>query len=641
MVYRTIQYTWVLIVLAGLAGCSKSWLGSDNQGFWLPLRVVLTLDPSVTGASLEYQNACQEPVALPVGDRLKTALSREIGMVFEHVESNAASAKNVAGEPFDGEVRVSLEIKDVQLFVPRRETNSYPTTVTLGGTITYVSANGDVLYTKKLKTETKGTVSTDREQCEIHDLAGVAAEAAATLAQGFKKHLGNATQVQRAAKLRKEGGRQLAAGAGGGTVAGGGTAGAGAPGPTQVPVPPQPQRPSVSPAGAPAVSFRAMLKDESLDHVLESGEQVTVKVEVKNNGAEVVKGVVVALSGSPAFAQMLTSQIPVGDLQPGESKRVEASGKVPPVSSVEQAELIVSVQVPAPAAAQPSPKKFIAALRPAKFQSVEVLSVDVDQIPEPVRGFERRKAVGIAIGIGAFRDPDVPSVKFAARDAEVMADYLRTVGGIPARRIKLITDEHALKGDLAEVFEDWLPQQAEPGSLVVVFFSGRGVVDPATGAVMLLPHEGGPETPSRTFSLRRLQTELTRLPIQQAVLLLDITLMPPSAVVQSGNKEPVLAPPEQAGEKLLQLFGVSRIQEAHRYEQRKHGLFTYYLLKGLSGAADQDRNGFVVVGELFDYARTQVSQVAKAEGGNEQDPACIPALVPGSKLWNLPLARIK
>lgn len=640
-----VRFTWGLLLLAWLTGCSgmtsRPWFGADNEGYWLPLRVNMKLDPSVTGASLEYQDACQQSATLLFGDRLKSALSREIGMVFEHVETNATAAKNAPSEVFDGEVQISLELKQVQLFVPRRETNSYPTAVTLGGTLTYVDANRDVLYTKKLKTEAKGTVNTDREQCEVRGLAGVATEAAITLAQGFKKHLGTSTQVKRAARLRKEGGRQLVAGAGVTTAGASGPAQAPAQSQTQAQALPQAQPPSANPAGPPSISFRAMLKDESQDHVLEGGEQVTVKVEVKNNGTEVVKGVVVALSGSPSLTQMLTGRIPVGDLQPGESRRVEASGRVPPVSAVQQAELVVSVQAPSSAAGQPIPKKFIAALRPAKSQNIEVLSVDVDQIPAPVRGFERRTAVGIAIGVGSFRDTDVPGVKFAARDAEVMAEYLRTAGGIPARRVKLITDEHALKDDLAEVFEDWLPQQVEPGSLVVVFFSGRGVVDPATGAVSLLPHEGSPGTQSRAFSLRRLQAGLARLPVQQAVLLLDVTLMTPSAAVQSGTKDPVLAPPVQVRGKVLQLFGVSKVQEAHRYEHGKHGLFTYYLLKGLSGAADRDHNGFVALGELFDYARAQVSRTAKAEYENEQEPACIPALIPASKEWNLPLTRVK
>ncbi|TAJ28561.1 MAG: hypothetical protein EPO64_04615 [Nitrospirae bacterium] len=627
---------FLLILLAGLTGCSgvtsRPWFGMDSQGYWLPLTVKLKLDSTVTAAALDYANACQQPTALPLSDRLKSSLSREIGMVFERVQADAGPAKSVTREAPDGEVQVALGLKELELFIPKNDTNSYAAMMTLGATVTYVDAEGTVLFTKKLRVEAKADVNTERGKCEVSGLDGLANEASIKLAQGIKKQLGTSLKIRQAASRRKSGGRPPTAAAGAAT-GGGASEAASAPAPVSA-------APSAGPS---ALSFRAMLKDESQDQVLESGEQVTVKVEVKNGGSEVAKGVVVVLSGSPALVQALGNPISVGDLQPGETKRVEASGRVPPVAAVQQAELIVSVQSSA-GVGQPQ-KKFIAALRPSRMQHVEVLSVDVDQIPEPVRGFERRKAAGIAIGIGAFRDADVAGVPFAVRDAEVMAKYLRAAVGIPAKRIKLITNEHALKEDLAEVFEDWLPQQVEEGGLAVVFFSGRALADPVTGAVLLLPHEGGPGAPSRAFSLRRLQSALARLPIQQAVLLLDVTLTAPSSVGspadKAATKEPVWDVPAGGSGKIVQVVGVRNSQQAHQYEHGKHGLFTYYLLKGLGGEADRDGNGVVSVGELCGYARVQVSRTAKADYGSEQDPVCVPAIGPDARAWSAPLARVK
>ena len=37
-----------------------------------------------------------------------------------------------------------------------------------------------------------------------------------------------------------------------------------------------------------------------------------------------------------------------------------------------------------------------------------------------------------------------------------------------------------------------------------------------------------------------------------------------------------------------------------------HGVFTYYVLEGLKGRADSNRDRFVSVGELFRYVRQQV-----------------------------------
>ena len=47
-----------------------------------------------------------------------------------------------------------------------------------------------------------------------------------------------------------------------------------------------------------------------------------------------------------------------------------------------------------------------------------------------------------------------------------------------------------------------------------------------------------------------------------------------------------------------------------------HGLFTYYVLKGLEGAADRDNDGRVTVSELYDYVYHNVSQHARRLGGS-------------------------
>jgi uncharacterized caspase-like protein len=48
-----------------------------------------------------------------------------------------------------------------------------------------------------------------------------------------------------------------------------------------------------------------------------------------------------------------------------------------------------------------------------------------------------------------------------------------------------------------------------------------------------------------------------------------------------------------------------------------HGLFTHYLVQGLRGAADLDRDGIVSLQELYQYLEQQVSQKSRSIGGNQ------------------------
>ena len=189
-------------ILAGsLAGCG--WLsfqrGGDSQGYWLPLTVVVRFDSSVTGATLTYTDACQQPKTISAGAQLTYALRREIGLAFERVRVDETGPKRAA----DGELDVSLGLKEIELTIPRQADKSHAATVRLGGTVVFRDPAGTVLYTKSLRTDLPGEVETTRQSCEVSGLAEVINDAGLTLAQGFKKNLGTSVILQNYAGQRE------------------------------------------------------------------------------------------------------------------------------------------------------------------------------------------------------------------------------------------------------------------------------------------------------------------------------------------------------------------------------------------------------------------------------------------------------
>ena len=65
-------------------------------------------------------------------------------------------------------------------------------------------------------------------------------------------------------------------------------------------------------------------------------------------------------------------------------------------------------------------------------------------------------------------------------------------------------------------------------------------------------------------------------------------------------------------------------QISSSYESKRHGLFTYYLLKGLRGAADgadgSKRNKAITLSELEAYTKTHVTETARVELERLQEP---------------------
>ena len=632
---------FLLLALCVSSGCQFfGQRGNLPTHYNLPLTVQLRMDQSIAAASLDYRDACGQALALPIRDGLETQLKKRMGQVFERVHLAPGPSTGAV----DGVVDTALGFRQVDLFIPRKANKSYPATVTLGMEFSYTDDRGAVLVSKKLQSAATGEVEARAESCAISGLDKVAEEAAAKLVEGMAQQLGTATKIREQAQFRKGGDRGplLPASVPPAAPAAAPLAATPAVPPVAGSTPQAAAPASVIPSGSTQLSFRTIIRDDNQNHVLEQRESFSVEFEVKNEGAVVAEGVEVELSGHAAIVGGLKSPVSLGTLQPGEVRRVAVDGKVGTVADTEQAELICALRASANVLL-PSAKKFFVAIRPDAGATVEVLSVDVDQLPSRNGKSAQPNSVGIAIGVGAFRDPAVPAVRFAAHDAEVMGGYFKTALGVPPQKVKVLSDAKALKDDLIEVFEQWLPKQGGPQATVYIYLSGRAVVDQETGVVSLLPYDGTRAAASRTFSLARLQRALTKASVKHAVLMLDLSLEPSSGFDPGRVVPPRWAQQDSSGEpdRVMLMIGNSGLQEAQAYQPGQHGLFTYFLLKGLRGAADLDKSGTVLSGELCEYVHDQVDAVTRGATGGGQPTLCLPMGGRQPVLTGIPLSKIR
>jgi len=66
-----------------------------------------------------------------------------------------------------------------------------------------------------------------------------------------------------------------------------------------------------------------------------------------------------------------------------------------------------------------------------------------------------------------------------------------------------------------------------------------------------------------------------------------------------------------------------------------HGIFTYYLVAGLRGAADANRDGIVTLQELYEYLAREVGRKSRAVGGNQHP------VMKGELEGALPLVQVR
>jgi uncharacterized caspase-like protein len=83
--------------------------------------------------------------------------------------------------------------------------------------------------------------------------------------------------------------------------------------------------------------------------------------------------------------------------------------------------------------------------------------------------------------------------------------------------------------------------------------------------------------------------------------------------------------PVVSSENLIVFTAAAGNQISSAYQEKRHGLFTYFFLKGLQGEADLDMDGAIRLRELDEYVRTQVQTVARRKNV-DQTPQILPGL---------------
>lgn len=193
--------------------------------------------------------------------------------------------------------------------------------------------------------------------------------------------------------------------------------------------------------------------------------------------------------------------------------------------------------------------------------------------------------------------------------------------GVPKNNVRLLQDWSALRPDIEEALLDWLPSKLTQDSLVTVYFAGQAVVSP-TGDTFLIPYDGSLGSTSRLYPLKDLEAALERLKAKQILFVFDGTVLK-----NGGEGRSKVAVPKWTGTsgKVLHLIGTTGFGKSLESDTLRHGLFTYYLLRGLRGEADLNRNGEVTIGEVTDYLTRKIPTAARNTFKQEQQPQVFPA----------------
>ncbi len=266
--------------------------------------------------------------------------------------------------------------------------------------------------------------------------------------------------------------------------------------------------------------------------------------------------------------------------------------------------------------------------RPAQSEQTEQASFiksDIDELPV-IKTKQNKNSYAIVIGIENYRQK-LPKADYAVADAKIMTDYLTKVMGYPEENVVTLTNDRAALGDLTKYFEKWLWNNVEKDSSVFIYYSGHGAPNPKTGDAYLVPYDGDPSFIDQTgYSLKRLYESLGKLPAKEIIVALDSCFSGAGgrSVIAKGARPLVMTMEKFAVPSNVAVLSASSGEQiSSTYEEKGHGLFTYFMLKGIKGDGDANGDGKVEIGELFDYIKPQVERIARKTYNNEQSPQLI------------------
>ena len=270
--------------------------------------------------------------------------------------------------------------------------------------------------------------------------------------------------------------------------------------------------------------------------------------------------------------------------------------------------------------------------------------------PAPARTQPERWAV--VIGAGRYEDPAIPRLRYTVADAEAIHEFLTGPGGFSPDHTLLLTDRTERKPTLRNLkwaLGTFLARSARKEDTVVVFFAGHGApeVDPRglerDGiAKYLVPVDADLDDLYATaLPMDELSTIFTRIEAERIVVLLD-------ACYSGGAGGRTFTAKRTRATNLDDLFlerltrakGRAIVSAARPNEvslelaDLGHGLFTHYVLEGLKGSADSNKDALVTVQELYEYVEREVAQRSRAVGASQHP------VLKGELEGPLPLVRL-
>ena len=233
--------------------------------------------------------------------------------------------------------------------------------------------------------------------------------------------------------------------------------------------------------------------------------------------------------------------------------------------------------------------------------------------PAQVKRQPERDAVAIIIGIADYKN--LPRADYANDDARVFYDYAIRALGVKPENIKLLVDADADEVGIYRAFKTWLPSRVRASTDVYVYYSGHGLPTADGQGLYVLPQRADRDFIDKTaITQAEINAAIQVAKPKSVTIFLDACYSGQARTGETllASARPVSLKAETAAfpEGFTVITASRGDQISSSSPELKHGIFSYYLMRGMEGDADANRDGRITAGEMQAYLAENVSRQA-------------------------------
>lgn len=233
----------------------------------------------------------------------------------------------------------------------------------------------------------------------------------------------------------------------------------------------------------------------------------------------------------------------------------------------------------------------------------------------------------LLVGVNEYQDASLPSLRYPALDCQGLEEaLLKATAGFPNKKV-IVHHDFAAQPPTLQTIRQSLQQivsQSQSPDSILLYFSGHGMLETNTQqAVLCLSDTRKDDLLATGLGMQELVQILGASPANQQLVCLDtchsgdMRLLGGNGGARDGNIADLPNPTTQLMDILRQraaqskgfcaLLSCDQGQQSWEFPELGHGVFTYYLMRGLLGEA-ADSNGMIEADGLYKYVYRQTLQ---------------------------------